>query len=88
MRLSLLVFCFLGAAAFAHKVALKEGWVVEFTTAEGQFTRDGFYDTRKACETAIPTILKEQSGYNGRCVHVNPKTGEIEGSQDPAQSNH
>jgi hypothetical protein len=89
MRLSMLVCCcFLIAAALAHKVSLKEGWLLEFTTTDGKFSRVGVYDTREACEAAIPAVLKEQSGYNGHCVYSNPKTGEITGSQDPAFSNH
>ena len=76
MRLSMLVFCLLSTAALAHKVSLETGWLLEFTTTEGKFSREGVYDTKEACEAAIPDVLREQSGYNGHCFYYNPKAGE------------
>jgi hypothetical protein len=58
MRLSmLLVSCFLNTWALADKPppgSIKDGWVVEFTTPDGKFSRMGGYPTRDACEAAIP----------------------------------
>jgi hypothetical protein len=88
MRFSMLVFCLLSTAALAHKVSLKTGWLLEFTTTDGKFSRVGVYDTKEACEAAIPDVLREQNGYNGHCFYYNPRASEHAGSQDPAFSNH
>ena len=58
-----------------------KNWVVEFITSSGEYSRIGEWYSKEACETEIPRILREQAGFDGRCIQF--LRGHKIGSQDP-----
>jgi hypothetical protein len=69
--------------AAAHKPNLPpHPWALEFTTTEGTYKRYFGYESKEACEAAMPKTLKDEQGYNGHCIPF--ENGHLVGSQDPA----
>jgi len=90
MRLPMLGLCLLSTATVAGppspemmKEMLANPWDVEFITQDGKYSRIAGYPSKETCDSAIPKVLGEQSGFDGHCVYMEWSTGRILGTQDP-----